>query len=86
MVDGGLLGDLMRSIAVLIYNRQTDTLEERAKDSSSNWMTALKALDDDVYLGAENSHNLFTVRKITGVKDDDCRLEVTSSWYGCNDE
>ena len=67
----------MRSISVLIYDQSSDELEARAKDSSSNWMTAVKALDDDVFLGAENTYNLFTVKKrVTGVRDEEGRLEV----------
>jgi DNA damage-binding protein 1 len=38
-------------------------MEERARDFNANWMTAVDILDDDTYLGAENSFNLFTVRK-----------------------
>ena len=38
-------------------------LELRARDFNANWMTAVDILDDDVYIGAENSFNLFTVRK-----------------------
>lgn len=35
-------------------------IEERARDFNANWMTAVEALDDDVYLGSENSFNIFT--------------------------
>lgn len=34
-----------------------------ARDYNPNWMTAVEILDDDIYIGAENSFNLFTVRK-----------------------
>lgn len=69
----------MRSVSLLIYNPAANELEARAKDSASNWMTAVKALDDDVFLGAENSYNIFTVKKVTtGVRDEEGRLEVRS--------
>ena len=38
-------------------------IEERARDANSTWMTAVELLDDDTFLGAENSHNLFVLRK-----------------------
>ncbi|KAG8385227.1 hypothetical protein BUALT_Bualt03G0020200 [Buddleja alternifolia] len=38
-------------------------IEERARDYNANWMSAVEILDDDIYLGAENNFNLFTVRK-----------------------
>ena len=67
----------MRSVSLSIYNRETNQLEARAKDATTNWMTAVKALDDDVFLGAENSYNIFTTRKVaSGVRDEEGRLEV----------
>lgn len=33
---------------------------ELADDASANSMTAVKILDDDIYLGAESNFNLFT--------------------------
>lgn len=69
----------MRSISLLIYDQESATLNSRAKDPSSNWMTAVKILDDEVFLGAENSYNLFTSRKIsTGIGEEEERLEVNS--------
>lgn len=38
-------------------------LAQIARDYNPNWMTAVEILDDDIYIGAENSFNLFTVRK-----------------------
>ncbi|KAJ7367431.1 DNA damage-binding protein 1 [Desmophyllum pertusum] len=37
-----------------------------AHDYSPNWMTAVEILDDDTFLGAENSFNLFTCQKDSG--------------------
>ena len=34
-----------------------------ARDFNPNWMTAVEILDDDTFLGAENSFNLFTCQK-----------------------
>lgn len=36
------------------------TIEEIARDYNPNWMTAVEVLDDDIFIGAENSFNLFT--------------------------
>lgn len=38
-------------------------VEERARDYNAIWMSAVEILDGDIYLGAENHFNLFTVRK-----------------------
>ena len=73
-----LAGDLMKSIALLLYKPEEAQLELRARDYSANWMTAVEMLDDDVYLGAENSYNLFTARKNNddALDDNRTRLEV----------
>ena len=34
-----------------------------ARDFNAKYMTAVEILDDDTYLGAENSHNLFVCQK-----------------------
>ena len=55
-------------------------VQVRARDYHSNWMTAVACLDEDCYLGAENSYNLFTARKNNDSAADDerNRLEVLS--------
>jgi hypothetical protein len=72
-------------------------IEERARDYNANWMTAVEILDDDTYLGAENSFNLFTVRKNNDAATDEerGRLEVVgeyhlvceqiSTWVSCDE-
>jgi DNA damage-binding protein 1 len=46
-------------------------------------MTAVEILDDDVYLGAENNFNLFTVRKNSDAATDEerGRLEVVGEFH-----
>ena len=39
------------------------TFEEIARDYSPNWMTAVEVLDDDTFLGAENSSNIFICQR-----------------------
>lgn len=39
------------------------SFEEIARDYSPNWTTAIEILDDDTFLGAENSFNLFVCQK-----------------------
>lgn len=70
----------MRSMQLLIYRADEQLLEVRARDFKTHWMTAVEVLDDDTYIGAENSYNLFTLRKNSdAVSDEDRnRLEVRS--------
>ncbi len=71
----------MKSIYLLMYKAEEGVLEIRAKDFHSNYMTAVDILDDDTYLGAEISYNLFTVRKNSdaAADEDRNRLEVLRS-------
>ena len=68
----------MRSMQLLIYRADEQLLEVRARDFKTHWMTAVEVLDDDTYLGAENSYNLFTLRKNSDAASDEDRnrLEV----------
>ena len=78
-----VVGDLMKSISLLIYKPDEGAIEERARDFNANWMTAVEILDDDTYLGAENSFNLFTVRKNSDAATDEerSRLEVVGEYH-----
>eukprot|EP01114_Cavostelium_apophysatum_P022802 TRINITY_DN8377_c0_g1_i1.p1 TRINITY_DN8377_c0_g1~~TRINITY_DN8377_c0_g1_i1.p1 ORF type:complete len:965 (-),score=280.18 TRINITY_DN8377_c0_g1_i1:487-3381(-) len=85
-----IVGDLMRSISLLLCktttgNDQTSTydIEEIARDYNSNWMTAVDVIDDDTFIGAENSFNIFTVRRNSGAATDEERssLEVTGQYH-----
>lgn len=70
-------------LALLLSQHEEGAIEERARDYNSNWMTAVEILDDDIYLGAENSFNLFTVRKNSeGATDEERgRLEVVGEYH-----
>ena len=46
-----------------LEQHEESAIEELARDYNANWMTAVEMIDDDIYVGAENSYNLFTVRK-----------------------
>ncbi|KAJ9531675.1 hypothetical protein QJQ45_021824 [Haematococcus lacustris] len=74
--DHVLVGDLMRSVSLLLYKPQEASLELRAQDFASNWTTAVAMLDDDTYLAAENSFNLLTVRKNPDAATDEDRQRL----------
>ncbi|KAF3778191.1 DNA damage-binding protein 1 [Nymphaea thermarum] len=78
-----IVGDLMKSISLLIYKHEEGAIEECARDYGANWMTAVEILDDDIYLGAENNFNIFTVRKNMDAATDEerSRLEVVGEYH-----
>jgi DNA damage-binding protein 1 len=78
-----VVGDLMKSITLLEYQREYARIEEIAHDFSSNWMTAVEILDDNTYLGAESSYNLFTVQRNADADTEDKRgtLELCGTYH-----
>ncbi|XP_062536112.1 DNA damage-binding protein 1 [Armigeres subalbatus] len=71
-----LVGDLMRSITLLQYKQMEGSFEEIARDYQPNWMTAVEILDDDAFLGADNSNNLFVCLKDCAATTDDERQQM----------
>lgn len=78
-----IVGDLMRSISVVQYYPQHETLEEIARDFNTNWTTAIEMLTNDVYLGAENWNNLFVLRRNTKSQSEEirCRLDTIGEFH-----
>ena len=77
------VGDLMKSMQLLLYNSDQKKLELRARDYSPAWMCAVTFLDNDIYLGAENNYNLYTVRKNDDAvaEEDRCRLQIVGQYH-----
>lgn len=71
-----LVGDLMRSITLLQYKQMEGSFEEIARDYEPNWMTAVEIIDDDNFLGAENSNNLFICQKDGAATTDEERQQM----------
>ncbi|XP_048462818.1 DNA damage-binding protein 1 isoform X2 [Rhincodon typus] len=71
-----LVGDLMRSVLLLAYKPMEGNFEEIARDFNPNWMSAVEILDDDNFLGAENSFNLFVCQKDSAATTDEERQHL----------
>lgn len=71
-----LIGDLMRSMTLLQYKTMEGCFEEMARDYNPNWMTAVEIIDDDTFLGAENSLNLFVCQKDSAATTDEERQQM----------
>lgn len=72
-----LIGDLMRSMTLLNYKPMEMAIEEVARDFNPNWMTAVEILDDDNFLGAENSDNIIVCQKDSAAATDEERLHMS---------
>lgn len=63
-----LLGDLIQSMAIVKFDGTTttstsSTVGKTATDFNTAWMTAVKILREDCYLGADMCYNLFTLKR-----------------------
>jgi len=71
-----IVGDLARSISVVKFYPEYGTLEEVARDFNQNWLTAIEMLSQDVYLGGENFHNLFVLRRNPDADSEEVRSRL----------
>ena len=78
-----IVGDLMRSISLIQYYPQHETLEEIARDFNANWTTAVEMLTEDIYLGGENWNNLYVLRRNTKAQNEEirCRLDTIGEFH-----
>jgi DNA damage-binding protein 1 len=78
-----IVGDMVRSISVLKYYDEFQTLEEIARDFNQNWVTAVEMLTDNIYLGAENFNNIFALRRnpYSSSQEVRCRLDTTGVFH-----
>ena len=83
MGDFILVGDLMKSCALLLYLADEGTLQETARDPSCQWLTAQAMQDDQVFLAAESSHNLLSLRRNAGSTSafEASRLDVAGEFH-----
>lgn len=83
MGDFILVGDLMKSCALLLYLADEQTLQETARDPSCQWLTAQAMQDDQVFLAAESSHNLLSLRRNAGSSSafEASRLDVAGEFH-----
>eukprot|EP00168_Porphyra_purpurea_P011882 TRINITY_DN3064_c0_g1_i3.p1 TRINITY_DN3064_c0_g1~~TRINITY_DN3064_c0_g1_i3.p1 ORF type:complete len:969 (-),score=249.57 TRINITY_DN3064_c0_g1_i3:635-3541(-) len=77
--DFVIVGDMIKSVSVLRFSSGSDgskRLEEVARDYGCHWMTAVAALDDEVYMGGENGFNLITLRRRSGAVNEEERAQL----------
>uniref|UniRef100_A0A6B2KWM0 DNA damage-binding protein 1 n=1 Tax=Arcella intermedia TaxID=1963864 RepID=A0A6B2KWM0_9EUKA len=61
-----VVGDIMRSVKLLIYSSSDSTIKELSKHLDTMWVTGVQILDDDNYLVGHDQGNVFSVAKNSG--------------------
>jgi len=80
-----IVGDLMRSVSVVQYYPNYESLEEVARDYNSNWTTAVEMLNEDTYLVGENWMNFVVLKRNPHAQSEEvrCRLDTVGMFnYG----
>ncbi|PAA85826.1 hypothetical protein BOX15_Mlig015655g2, partial [Macrostomum lignano] len=84
--DFALVGDLLRSMSLLLYKPVETSLEEIVRDHAPNWMLAIEIIDDDAFLGAENCGNLFVCSRESENSGGEERPRLQeNAWYHLGD-
>ncbi|KAG9510937.1 DNA damage-binding protein 1, partial [Fragariocoptes setiger] len=68
-----IMGDLMRSMSLFAYKPLESTFEEISRDYNPEWMTEVEILEDDIFLGAEHTFNMFVCKKDSSSANDQDR-------------
>ncbi|RKO94037.1 mono-functional DNA-alkylating methyl methanesulfonate N-term-domain-containing protein [Blyttiomyces helicus] len=76
-----LVGDLLKSVTLLLYRPAEELIEQIARDPDTNWMTAIEAIDEDTVMCAEQSYNLFSLRKQSDSEVEEDRRRLVPDGY-----
>lgn len=76
--DVVLVGDLMRSLNVYVWDPVEEILKESARDYEPRWTVACEVIDDTHFLGAESSYNFWVLRRNIDAADAFERMRLTT--------
>ncbi|KAL7533171.1 hypothetical protein ACHAXR_005080, partial [Thalassiosira sp. AJA248-18] len=78
-----IVGDLMRSIALVEYYPKHQLVEELARDFNSNYCTEVTMLTNNIYMGSEGFNNLFVLQYNPNAKFEQarCRLDTVGQYH-----
>ncbi|KAH9394713.1 DNA damage-binding protein 1 [Tyrophagus putrescentiae] len=79
--DFVIVGDVLRSITLLIYKPLGGNFDRIATDLDTAWLSSIDMIDDDTFIGSDNNFNLFTVQKDTSAVTDSERQRLLSVGY-----
>ena len=71
-----IVGDLMRSIALIEYYPKHQVIEEVARDFNSNFCTEIAMLTNNIYMGSEGHNNLFVLQYNPNAATEQARVRL----------
>ncbi len=78
-----VVGDIMRSMTVLEFKSDNNTLVEIARDFNSVYTRGVDIIDDNNFLGSDENGNIFVMKRNTtsAVSEERSRLEMQSGYH-----
>ena len=76
-----IVGDLLKSVSVLTYHHEENKLKEAYRDYATNYMTAVEAIDEDIFLGSDNTCNVFTLKRNEAESNENRQLEECGQFH-----
>ena len=71
-----IVGDLMRSIALVEYFPKHQVIEELARDFNSNYCTDIQMLTNNIYMASEGHNNLFVLQYNPNATTEQARVRL----------
>jgi len=77
-----VVGDLIKSISLLKWEPETNSIVEKCRDLNSTWVSALAVLDDTTFLIADTYANMIIIRPNSSEKgDENVALNVNADFH-----
>jgi DNA damage-binding protein 1 len=80
-----LVGDLMRSITVLVYKQVDGTIEEIARDENTSWISSSDFIDTDTFISSDNDYNITVYQKETDSINEELKRLNPVGYYNYGD-
>ncbi|KAL7062814.1 hypothetical protein AAHC03_01676 [Spirometra sp. Aus1] len=80
--DFVLIGDLMRSLTLLLYKSNMNNFETVGRHRCPRWTTSVEILDDEHFLAAETEGNIFVVARDAPENTKEPRLASSAARIG----
>lgn len=82
-----LVGDIVKSVTLLVYKPEDGNIQYLAKDHTVVWTMATYMLDDETFVGCDTSHNLLMWKKnVDGTTDEELRKLNTEGKFHLGDQ
>ncbi|KPM03377.1 DNA damage-binding protein-like protein [Sarcoptes scabiei] len=73
--DFVLIGDVVRSFSLYTYNASSGSFTLIANDHKTSWLSSMEIINDETFIGSDNSFNIFVSQKQNNIVADPEHLD-----------